>query len=137
MLLYYVRHGDPIYNPNRLTSLGERQAEAVAKRIAVHGIDRIYSSPSNRARQTAEPLCQITKLTLEILEWADEAQAFKEMAQMDPVLEKNTWPFRHSVYRNMFNKQEVWNLGRAWHTHPDFAETGMGAGIARVQRELD
>ena len=46
MILYYVRHGDPIYNPNQLTPLGERQAEAVAKRLAVYGIDRIYSSPS-------------------------------------------------------------------------------------------
>lgn len=38
MLLFYVRHGDPIYNPDSLTPLGERQAEAVAKRLALHGV---------------------------------------------------------------------------------------------------
>ena len=31
MKLYLVRHGDPIYNPDSLTPLGERQAEAVSK----------------------------------------------------------------------------------------------------------
>ena len=30
MILYYVRHGDPTYNPDELTPLGHRQAEAVA-----------------------------------------------------------------------------------------------------------
>lgn len=50
MILYYIRHGDPIYNPNQLTPLGERQAEAAAKRLAVYGMDKIYASVSNRAR---------------------------------------------------------------------------------------
>ncbi len=48
MLLYYIRHGDPIYNPDSLTLLGHRQAEAVAKRLSVHVIDEIYASTSNR-----------------------------------------------------------------------------------------
>ena len=61
MILYYVRHGDPIYDPNSLTPLGQRQAEALAKRFGVHGLDRIYSSPSNRALQTAQPTCEILK----------------------------------------------------------------------------
>ena len=49
MLLFYVRHGDPIYNPDSLTPLGERQAEAIARRLALYGIDKIYSSTSTRA----------------------------------------------------------------------------------------
>ena len=28
MIFYYIRHGDPIYNPNGLTPLGARQAES-------------------------------------------------------------------------------------------------------------
>ena len=137
MILYYIRHGDPIYNPNQLTPLGERQAEAVAKRVAVHGIDRIYSSPSNRARQTAEPLCQITKQEPLILDWADETKAFHEMAQMDELTGKLTWPFRHSVYHNILNQQDVRDLGRNWYTHPAFAGTGMGESIERIQQEVD
>lgn len=33
MLLFYIRHGDPIYIPDSLTDLGKRQAEAVARRL--------------------------------------------------------------------------------------------------------
>lgn len=136
MILYYIRHGDPIYHPNQLTALGERQAEAVAKRVAVHGIDRIYSSPSNRARQTAEPLCQITKISPEILEWSDEDRLYSEMAQVDTDGRKQ-WPFRHSVYRDLLNSREVRDLGRLWYTHPEFADIGVGPAIERVQGEMD
>ena len=46
MLFFYIRHGDPVYEPNKLTPLGQRQAEAVAKRLSLYGLDRIFSSPS-------------------------------------------------------------------------------------------
>ena len=61
MLFFYIRHGDPIYNPDSLTPLGERQAEAVGKRLALFGIDEIYASTSNRAQLTAKPLCELVK----------------------------------------------------------------------------
>ena len=57
MLFFYIRHGDPIYNPDSLTVLGEKQADALAKRLSLYGIDRIYSSSSNRAMLTAKPTC--------------------------------------------------------------------------------
>lgn len=136
MILYYIRHGDPTYNPNQLTPLGERQAEAVAKRVAVHGIDRIYSSPSNRARQTAERLCQITKMKADILDWADETMLYNEMAQMDTDGKKR-WPFWHSVYRDVLNSREVRELGRLWYTHPAFADTGLDKAIERIQAGVD
>ena len=41
MLLFYIRHGDPIYNPDSLTPLGHRQAESVAKRLSMFGIDEM------------------------------------------------------------------------------------------------
>ncbi len=34
MLLYYIRHGDPIYDPDSLTPLGERQSEALRRQTA-------------------------------------------------------------------------------------------------------
>ena len=36
MILYIVRHGDPIYDPDSLTPLGHEQAKAVAKRFTVY-----------------------------------------------------------------------------------------------------
>ena len=61
MIFYYVRHGDPIYDPDSLTPLGKRQAEAVAKRLSVYGLDEIYASTSNRAILTATPTAEILK----------------------------------------------------------------------------
>ena len=55
MILFYVRHRDPVYDPDSLTPLGVRQSEALAKRLALYGVDRIYSSTSNRAIQTTKP----------------------------------------------------------------------------------
>lgn len=55
MLLYIIRHGDPIYAPDSLTPKGHLQAAALAKRLAVHGLDKIFASPLVRAQQTAKP----------------------------------------------------------------------------------
>ncbi|MBO6263170.1 MAG: histidine phosphatase family protein [Clostridia bacterium] len=44
MILYYIRHGDPIYDPDSLTELGHKQAEALANRFALYGLDEIYCS---------------------------------------------------------------------------------------------
>ena len=76
MLLFYIRHGEPIYDPNRLTPLGERQAEALARRLARYGLDEIYVSPSHRARQTAEPTQELLHLTPTVLDWCNEDLAW-------------------------------------------------------------
>ena len=78
MLLYIVRHGDPIYNPDSLTELGKLQADAVAKRLAVHGIDEIYSSPLFRAQFTANPTAVLTKKEVQIEEWMSENLAARD-----------------------------------------------------------
>lgn len=136
MILYYVRHGDPIYDPNQLTPLGRRQAEAVAKRLAVYGVDKIYSSPSKRARETAQPLCEILKMEPQILDWSDEDLVYRDM-----VLKKEngdiTWACGHPTGRVQFSSHEVLSLGREWYTHPCFADTNFGPGINRIQQAGD
>ena len=74
MLLYIVRHGDPIYETDSLTERGMLQAEAVAKRMAASGINQIFSSPMGRARMTAEPTCRLLGLDYQIEEWAHEIE---------------------------------------------------------------
>ena len=72
MLLYIVRHGQPIYGPDTLTELGRKQAEALADRFAVHGLDRIFSSPMGRARETAQPTADRLGLPVKIEYWTRE-----------------------------------------------------------------
>lgn len=72
MLLYIVRHADPIYETDSLTERGKLQAKAVAKRLRKAGIERIFSSPLGRAKETAEYTCKLLKLDKRIEEWTHE-----------------------------------------------------------------
>ena len=72
MLLYIIRHGDPIYETDSLTDRGRIQAEAVGKRMLDAKIDRIFSSPMGRAKETAEPACRLLGLDKQIEEWTHE-----------------------------------------------------------------
>lgn len=72
MLLYIIRHGDPDYSTDSLTELGLVQAEAVGKRLAAAGIDKVYSSSMGRAMQTAAPLCRLLNLECVPQDWARE-----------------------------------------------------------------
>ncbi|MBE6552994.1 MAG: histidine phosphatase family protein [Ruminococcaceae bacterium] len=72
MFLYIVRHGDPDYTTDTLTERGKLQAEAVAKRLADAGINRVFSSPLGRARETAAPTCRLLGLDCTIEEWTRE-----------------------------------------------------------------
>jgi probable phosphoglycerate mutase len=72
MLLYIIRHGDPIYVTDTLTERGKLQAEAVGKRMYDAKIDRIFSSPMGRAMETAEPACRLLGLEKHIEDWTHE-----------------------------------------------------------------
>lgn len=80
MILYVIRHGDPDYENDALTPKGQLQAEALARRLAVNGIDRAYSSPLGRAKLTAKPLCDLLGLECNIEPWASEAVAWESFA---------------------------------------------------------
>lgn len=136
MILYYVRHGDPIYDPIQLTELGKLQAAAVAKRLARYGVDAIYTSPSNRARQTAQPLCDLVKKDAALLDWADEENPWQDLV-IKHADGRRTWAFRDPETRLLFNSEEVRNLGRLWYTHPAFAATQYGTGMTRIQQQAD
>ena len=135
MLLYYIRHGDPIYDPDSLTPLGERQAEAVGRRLSQLGLDEIYASSSKRAQLTARPACEMTRREMRILDWTNEKYVWEELTA--PCRGGKTWIFQHEDYRPILASGEVRSLGRAWHTHPAFRDMPCGAGIQRVQRAVD
>ena len=96
MLLYIIRHGDPIYVTDSLTEKGKLQAEAVGKRIATSKIDRIFSSPMGRARMTAEPACRLLGLECNIEEWAHE------------ILDERLTPFPDGKPKSVTNVQNTY-----------------------------
>ncbi len=136
MLLFYVRHGDPIYNPDSLTPLGEAQADAVRKRLCQFGLDKIYSSDSNRAYLTAKPTADLLKLEIEQLPWCNENLAYKDFAVRGGQKD-STWCFFDYETKLKFVKEEVRALGKKWYDHPFFEGTKYKQGIERIQTETD
>ena len=135
MLFFYIRHGDPIYNPDMLTPLGHEQARAVAKRLCLFGIDRIFASSSNRARQTAEPTCALLKKEMTVCDWANEGLVWGEFT----VVRENgdrLWGFQDEETVKLFNSSEIRELGAEWYNHPKLHE-GYKNGMERVNREVD
>ena len=130
MLLFYIRHGDPIYDPDSLTPLGERQAEAVAKRLALYGIDEVYASTSNRAQLTAKPTCEILKKTPILLDFANEGHAW---AQLTVEAERGKrWLFQSAPHRHLINDESFLALGHRWYEHPEFNDVKYKDGMERI-----
>lgn len=136
MLLFYVRHGDPTYRPDALTPLGRRQAEAVARRLALYGLDGIYASTSARAIQTAEPTAEILKMEITQLDFCNEAHAWRDFAPLNDA-GRNSWLPDNSKYRALLCSPALHAMGKEWYRHEAFAETTVAEGVARVARETD
>lgn len=136
MLLYFIRHGDPCYEPDSLTPLGLRQAEAIGRRIARYGVDRIYASPMKRAIQTAQPAAELLGKEIIPLDFASEQHAWDELTLIDENGRK-TWANMHPPTVRRFASAEVRALGMRWYEHPAFADTTYKAGMERVARESD
>jgi len=135
MLFFYVRHGDPIYDPDSLTPLGKRQAEAVGKRLSLYRLDRIFASTSNRAILTATPASEISKKPIERLDWTNEGHAWEELTVNTP--EGRRWLFHRTEIKELFHTPEIKELGFEWYRHPAFSEYNYAEGMARIQRESD
>ncbi len=136
MLFFYVRHGDPTYSPDALTPLGRRQAEAVGRRLARFGLDRIYASTSTRAIQTAEPASEMLKLPIEQLDWCNEGHVWMDYA-IKIGEGHRTWCFQYPEIHKIFTEPAVQELGQQWYTDPRLAPYDFGKGEERVHRESD
>ena len=76
MELILIRHGLPEVEVNEdgtladpaLSAEGRVQADKLAVWMARSGIDRIYSSPMQRALQTSEPLAATLNLPVEVID---------------------------------------------------------------------
>ncbi len=134
MILLIVRHGDPIYDPDSLTPLGHRQAAALADRMAVHGLDEIYSSPMIRAQQTAEPTARRLGLPVRIEEWMSEMLAWQEMSADLPD-GRHTWLFHQE--NTAINTDEAAELGDRWYEAPCFALRDMKSAYQRIADASD
>lgn len=136
MLLFYIRHGDPIYSPDSLTPLGARQAEAVAKRLSLYGLDRIFASSSNRAQETARPASELTKVPIVELDWTNEKYAWQDYS-VDDGNGGRRFCFEHPPIKKMMASEEVRKLGFDWYEYFNDIQPTFKTGFLRVRKETD
>lgn len=79
MELVFVRHGRPVHIEDAegtadppLADIGHEQAQRVADWLMTAGIDALYSSPMNRALQTAAPFADASGLAMNIRDYLRE-----------------------------------------------------------------
>ena len=135
MIFYYIRHADPIYNPDSITEHGKAQADALAYKLCKMKINKIFTSSSNRAIMTAEPTCKKLHLEHTVLDWASEDKAATEFCIT--VDGKLRWCFMDQSILEHFNSAEVRGLGDKWYNHQCFNEYCFKYGIKRINNETD
>ena len=67
-MIYLVRHGEKALEGKdpELAPQGRQRAQNIAAMLGKVGIAHIFSTPTNRTRQTAQPLAQQNGLTVEL-----------------------------------------------------------------------
>lgn len=86
MRLLIIRHGDPEYVTDSLTAEGQREADALAKRLASgqEGIvTHIYTSPMGRARATAAPTEKALSKVATVEDWTRELSYWPRLPNTD------------------------------------------------------
>lgn len=111
MILYIIRHGDPIYSTDSLTERGKLQAEAVAKRMQQAGINKVFSSPMGRAKMTAEPTCRLLGLDCAIEDWAHEIEDDRLTPFPDGKMKSVTLPRKRCASRFAVRGFSVFSSG--------------------------
>lgn len=92
MNLLLIRHGEPDYATDSLTEEGRRQAKAAAHRLSDRHIDRIFSSPRGRARETARYTAEELGLPVAILDFMTEiAWGFPEQTWQERSRDHHPW----------------------------------------------
>lgn len=131
--IYYVRHGDPTYDPDSLTELGHQQAKLTAEQLKDIPFDLVFSSPSNRAYLTASYLAKLINKDIVKLDWASEAKAFEEFVAIDKKTNSKTWVSHSEIHRQRMNKLQN---DDNWYDDPLFSPT-IKNGVERFKKEVD
>ena len=108
MRLYIVRHAEPDYPRDALTVRGHAQARALALRLSTLGIERVYSSPKNRALETARYTAERLGLDVQIEPWTGELEDW--WIPDEELGERPVWQVDAAILRALAPGQEIWPL---------------------------
>ena len=135
--LLLVRHGEQAFVADMpltegvdapLTELGRRQAAAVGERFADHGIDAVYSSTMQRARDTGQAIADHHDLEVAERESLVEINLWQQLPQQQGLIESLGEDELRRIMREA-------NRSRRWDSYPHSEPRDAFRG--RVVAELD
>ncbi len=130
MRLYIIRHADPDYDNNTITEKGHREAEALAKRLATEGIDRIYCSPMGRALHTMRYTAERIGREATIIDWIQEIAATVEYPGEGTL---GAWDAPgEMVYARPLHLDE-----EGWADFPHLAQADMKRKLSKLRADSD
>lgn len=128
MKLILIRHGEPDYATDSLTEEGKKQAAAAAKRLQNEGIDRIFTSPKGRAKETAAATAELLGLPVETLDFMAEV-GWKNATDHDIPWNGHPWRNAEQIVRDGKDL-----LDGNWRETTVFADTVLPASSAAVEK---
>ncbi len=121
MRLYLIRHGEPDYDRDCLTENGVQQAIKTAGRLKEENLTAIYSSPMNRAKETASYTADLYGLPVKILDFMHEIDWGDKKSDKDPdagPLEYDGHPW--TLAYKMLSEEPAYVGSPNWPEHPYF-----------------
>lgn len=131
MRIFLIRHADPDYANNTITPAGHVEAEALAKRMAALGLDRIYTSPLGRARDTAGYTARALGMVPVVLPWTAEL-VWKHIHQ-ERLGDSVVW----DIHGHVVHRHRPEPTSEDWHTRPPFDAPDYREGYAVLRAESD
>lgn len=136
MLLFFLRHADPTYEPDDITPLGKKQADALAQRLYKSGINKIYSSSSVRAMKTAASTARLVHKDITPLDFAREDLLWRDLTVTNDA-GKRVWCFFDKDFVEFFQTAEIRKLGSKWYEHYAFTSSNYKSAMERIDAESD
>lgn len=127
MRLYIIRHAEPAYPEDALTAHGHQQAQKLAERLAAAGVDRVYSSPLNRAVETALPTARRLAVELVVEPWLRELEEW--WIPGGPEGELPAWQVDGATIRSLVPGLSPEN----WHSLPPFDKPVLRQGYEELR----
>jgi len=133
MKLLMIRHGDPDYEIDSLTSQGWAEAEALARFMESVPVTDYYTSPLGRARDTASLTLKRVGREAVVLPWLTEFTHRTPLKPDFPDSADVPWDWRP---KNWVDRDEFFNADR-WAHAPEMTGADIASHHSRVCRQFD
>ena len=131
MKLIIVRHADPDYSIDSLTSRGWVEADCLADRLRKLDVNAFYCSPLGRARDTAAVTLKAMDREAEILPWLQEFPAKIHKSNWEGL--SVTWDWLPADWTD----EPVYYQMDAWAQTDTMVQANTAETYAHVIKELD